>query len=505
MRSLTAVFRRNASAPTQSNTEHSSDEDEPHDDGQTETGHSEIVSSLASTQLSPEAARRIVFALMFPSMLMPIASSMSRVALPVIRDDFGIAADLTAWVSTAYTLPFMMLMPVYGRLSDGVGRRRLLLAGMVIFAIGTAITVSTTQLAWLMVGRAIQGVGTAGITPLGMAIISTIFKADERGKALGTWSSIGPVAAAIAPPTAGLLVDWGGWRLAFAPPLVLAAVAILVVAKVVPAGLSNVQPKFWQRFDWIGVLFLSGAITCFLFYLSSRPITGAEPLQDWRLLGGIIVCLAGFLWWEQRHHAPFVVLGIFRNRMFTVASCSAALRMMTMAGGAFLVPLFLVDVYGLSPSTMGFMLMIMPGAMMFMVRFGGQIADRFGSRWPVMAGFTAQIAVMLLFSQLLGDASLWMVGTFLALHGLGVGFMLAALHQAAMQDVSDDEVGVAAGLYSMIRFVGMATGTALSGVLLQRYFDQALPLVDAYRATYLVFTVSGICGLGFALIGLKPK
>lgn len=459
--------------------------------------------TVRAARLSPEAAQRIVIALMFPSMLMPIASSMSRVALPIIRDDFQISADVTAWVSTSYTLPFMILMPVYGRLSDGVGRRRLLLSGMFIFAVGTVITISTTQLAWLMVGRAIQGIGTAGIMPLGMAIISTIFGKNERGKALGTWSAVGPTAAAIAPPTAGLLIAWGGWRLAFAPPLLLAAIAIVVVARFVPSGLSNVQHHFWRRFDWTGVILLAASVSLFLFYLSSRPITGAEPLRDWRLLAALILCFGGFLWWEWRHHAPFIVLAIFKNRKFTVASCSATLRMMTMAGGSFLVPLLLVDIYEMSAAAMGFMLMIMPGAMMVMVRFGGQTADRFGSRLPVMVGFSAQTVVMLLFSKLLGEASLWMVGTLLALHGLGVGFMLAALHRAAMQGVASEQIGVAAGLYSMIRFVGMAIGTALSGVLLQHYVDQSLPLMQAYQLTFLFFAGSGVLGLCLSTIGFR--
>ena len=454
-------------------------------------------------QVSPEAARRIVIALMFPSMLMPIVGSMSRVALPVIRDTFEISAEMTAWVSTSYTLPFLILMPVYGRLSNGVGRRRLLLAGMFIFAIGSAITISTTELAWLMIGRAIQGIGSAGITPLGMAIISTIFRADERGKALGTWSSIGPMASALAPPAAGFLIDWGGWRWAFAPPLLATIIALVVVVKVVPAGLSNIQPKFWRQFDWIGVLVLSAILTLFIFYLSSRPITGIAPLQDWRLLSFALLLLIGFLWWEQRYKNPFVMLGIFTKRIFTMASCSAAIRMSTMAGAGFLIPLYLVDIHQMSASAMGFMLMIMPGAMMFMVRFGGQMADRWGSRRPVMMGFVAQIVTMLLFSQVSATASLWTVGALLALHGLGVGLMLAALHQAALRDMNEQEMGVAAGLYSMIRFIGMATGTALSGVLLQHYVEQSLPLIQAYQLTFRFFAGTAVLGFLLATIGLR--
>lgn len=461
--------------------------------------------SGGSRPLSPKAAQRIVIALMFPSMLMPIVSSMTRVALPIIRDDFGITADMTAWVSTSYTLPFLILMPVYGRLSNGIGRRRLLLAGMAIFGIGTTITFSTADLTWLMIGRAIQGIGTAGITPLGMAIISSIFSPAERGKALGTWSSIGPTAAALAPLSAGFLVDWGGWRLAFVPPLILAAVAILVVANVVPAGLSNVQPNFLRRFDWTGVLLLGATLTFFLFFLSSRPITNVAPLNDWRLFGAFLLCLIGFIWWEKRHSNPFILLSVFSNRMFSVASCSAAFRMVTMAGASFLTPLFLADVYGMRATTIGFMLVIMPLAMMLMVRFGGQLADRWGSQRPVLFGFVVQIVVMLLFAQVEADTSLWIFGAILALHGLGVGLMLAALHSASIQEMNEQQIGVAAGLYSMIRFLGMAIGTALSGVILQRYVDQELPLVEAYQSTYQLFALAAVAGLILALVGMRAK
>ena len=109
-----------------------------------------------SSPLSKAAATRILYSLMVPTMMMPLLSSMSRVALPIVRNDFQIAADMTAWVDAIFTLPFMFLMPVYGRLSDGVGRRRLILAGIVIFAIGTTMTVTAANLAWLMAGRAIR-------------------------------------------------------------------------------------------------------------------------------------------------------------------------------------------------------------------------------------------------------------------------------------------------------------------------------------------------------------
>lgn len=454
-----------------------------------------IADDKSAPEISAQAAQRILIGLMIPNIIMPMASSMSRVALPIIRDDFQIPADTTAWIATAFTLPFMILMPVYGRLSDGVGRRRLLLAGIVIFAVGTTMTVTATGLAGLMIGRMVQGIGTAGIMPLGMALISSIFSADQRGKAMGTWSSVGPVTGVVGPLLAGFLVTGWGWRGAFAPPLIISAIAFVVVYKVVPAGLSTVRKGFIRGFDWVGVCLLALASTAFLFFLSSRPITGVPSLQDWRLLTATLVAATAFVVWETRRKDPFVALSVFRNRIFTLASISASARMFAMSGISFLIPLYLVDIHHLSASALGFMLMINPGSMALMVRFGGMISDRWGSRWPVVCGLTGQIVVAALFSRLPAAAPLWPIIALLSLHGLSVGLMLAALHSAAMQQVPQEQMGVAAGLYSMIRFAGAVIGTALAGVLLQIFLDQGLLTINAYQIVFL-------CIAGFSAAGL---
>jgi EmrB/QacA subfamily drug resistance transporter len=462
-------------------------------------------SGPAGLILTPAAARPILISLMFPSMLMPLVSSMSRVALPIIRTDFQLQADMTAWVSTAFALPFLILMPVYGRLSDGLGKRRLILAGIIIFSAGVAITLFSTNLTWLMAGQVIQGLGLSGMMPLGMAFISTIFRTEERGQALGTWSTVGPILAFIGPPVAGFLVDGWGWRAAFWPPLLVGVVAYVVVKKRVPSGLSQIKADFLRTFDWAGVAFLAAALTGLLFFLSSRPITGVAPLQDWRLLGVTLLLLAAFIGWEKQHKAPFVDLKIFSDRVFSLASSSASIRMFTMAGVGFLIPLYLIDVYDLSAAHMGLMLMINPGAMTLMVRFGGQVADRWGSRWPVVGGLVVQLTVALLFAWLPATTSLWVVALVLAYHGLGAGLMLAPLHRAAMGNISAEKMGGAAGLYSMARFIGAALGTALSGVGLQLYLDQGLPVITAYQNVFPIFAAFSLIGLVITIFGLAER
>ena len=452
-------------------------------------------SGIEADPLTPKAARRILIGLMFPAMLMPLLSSSAGVALPVIRDTFQLQADVTAWVATAFTLPFMILMPVYGRLSDAVGRRRLILAGIAICWIGTVIVVGSNGLAMLVIGRGIQGAGLASMLPLGLAILTSVYPPETRGKALGTWSSIGPLMGFVSPVMAGFLVDWWGWRAAYVPTLISCIVAFIAITIMVPAGLSTVRPGFWRTFDWIGIVLLAGTLVFFLFYLSSGPITGVAPLQDLRLLAGLVLLFVTFLWWEKRDATPFLPLTLFKNAEYIQGVMASSLRMLSMVSLFFLLPLYLVDVRGYTPAQLGVMLMIMPGAMTLMVRFGGQIADRYGSRWPITIGFTVQIFTLIAFSQLPATAPLWQLVLLLIIQGLGIGIKLAPLHSIALGSISDEQMGTAAGFYSMVRFIGMATSTAMAGVLYQMFSDQGLSQIDAYQRTFLCFTPFAILGI----------
>ena len=448
--------------------------------------------------VSPEAAKRILISLLFPSMIMPLTSSMSRVALPIIRDDFQIQADMTAWVSAVFTLPFMILMPLYGRLGDGVGKRRLILAGIFIFSVGTAITLASTSLGWLMAGRAIQGVGASGFMPLGMSIITTIFHPRKRGKALGNWSSVGPTTGFVGPMLAGLLAAWWGWRGTFAPPLLIGLIAFVVVYKGIPTGLSVIRPNFVRTFDWIGVVWLAAGLTSLVFYLSSRPITGVAPLQDWRLFILTVFLLVSFWWWERRQSNPFIPFNIFGHPMFSRGAFCASMRMVTMGGLSFLVPLYLVDVHSVGSVQLGMLLIVNSGAMALMVRFGGGMSDRWGNRWLVIAGLSAQGVVMIIFWLLPGTVSVWFPVLALTLHGLGVGTMLASLHHAVLKNVPEAEMGATAGLYSMLRFIGVVIGTALAGVILQYFLDQGLLTLSAYQNTFLFYLLFAILGVVMA-------
>ena len=149
---------------------------------------SKSITTRLQRGVSPQIA--VLIGVMAPSLMVGMDHHMFGVALPSIRATFGLGADATAWASMIYSLPFMTLMPFYGRLGDGLGKRRLLSVGILLFLLGTAVLLMAPSLTWYMIGRAIQGVGTAGFVPLSIAIIAQWFAPSERGKIMGTWNSI---------------------------------------------------------------------------------------------------------------------------------------------------------------------------------------------------------------------------------------------------------------------------------------------------------------------------
>lgn len=439
---------------------------------------------------------RPLIGLMVPTAMATLNLTMMSVALPSIRSSFNLTVDRAAWIIIVYTLPYIVLMPVYGRLGDGLGKRRLFLAGVTLFSLGTAISMLAPSVAVLMVGRAIQGIGAAGITPLSIAIISEVVPVSERGKALGRWNSVSPGISITAPLLAGILIDTFGWRFIFAPVLLVGLVVpVIVRTQLAAVQEDSVQPHFLRTFDWSGVALLGAAVTSLLFYTSSEPITGAGALQDWRLLAMSLLFFGAFGLWEKRLSTPFVTPGVFlRNQSLIRASFCSGIRMFAMGGVAFIIPLYLTDVRGLSAIATGLTLVVHAGALLATMLLGGQLADRWGSRWPVIIGMSIQAGVMAYFALLPAGAPLVLIVLGLAIHGGGGGLSLAALHRAAMANVFQSEMGTVAGLYSMIRFSGMALSPALTGVVLQRGLDHSLLPADAYHVVF--WLIAGVTALG---------
>ncbi len=443
--------------------------------------------SFSGLRLSSLAKSSLFIGLMAPTLLTGLDHHLFGVALPAIRQGFGIEADMAAWASMVYTLPFMALMPLYGSLGDGLGKRRLLIFGALIFLLGTALVFVSPSLGWFMVGRAIQGVGTAGFVPLCLAIIAESYAAEERGRMMGTWNSLIPFIGMSVPYFGGLLIDATSWRAIYPIIFGTGVLSLFLMQRNLPVRPSAPDPDFLRRFDWVGVGLLSGALVSLLFFTSSRPITGVAALQDWRLLGVCLLLFALLVLWERRRSQPYVNLTLFAKPTFTFASLCAGLRMFLMSAISFVTPLYLTDIHGLNASMVGVVLALQAGALFIVSRLGGTLADRWGSRIPAVVSMTGLVLLMIGLAYLPANAPVWLVASAATGHGLLIGISLAPLHRAAMHGIAPHESGSAAGMYSMLRFAGQILGTAMGGVTLQRWLTQTSMPITAYQNVFWMF------------------
>lgn len=298
---------------------------------------------------------------------------------------------------------------------------------------------------------------------------------------MGTWSSVAPGAAMLGPLLGGFAVDHFGWNYVFVPSLLAALISLWVVYRQVPSQ-RPVSSEGLQAFDWPGAAFLGGALVFAMFYLSSRTITGVEPLRDWRLLA-VAAGLGLLFWrWESRVSKPLVNFSLYRRKNFGVASMAAGCRMVIMHTVNFLNALYLTDVYGLDATELGFFATVFAGAILITTHLGGQLSDRVQYRWIVSGSFAIQISALaglaLLTLPLLGTAALMLA------QALGGGLALATLHRAAMEEIPAAENGAAAGLYSTARFGGGVVGATVAGAALQQALRFAPAAGDAYQLVF---------------------
>lgn len=436
--------------------------------------------------------RGLLIGLMIPIGMTTLNMSMFSVALPAIRDAFALEPDIVAWISTAYSLPFVVFMPLYGKLGDGLGKDKLFLTGIGLFMLGSLLCFFADGLTLLLLGRVLQGVGTAGINPLCLAIIADAFPADEQGKAMGTWSSVGPGASMIGPLLGGFAVDYLGWNYMFLMSIIAAVIAFYFVNRHIPALTVNRTPGFLRQFDWLGVILLGSFLILFIFYLSSRTLTGVEPLRDWRLLAATLFCGLAFWRWEKRAGVPLVDLRLYAVKNFGTASFAAGLRMFVMGSMGFLKVLYLADVYGMDATGLGIFTTVYAGAILATTRLGGQLADGRYARRVLLVSFGLQLLVLIGLASFVLPA--WAAMALMLTQGIGAGLVLAALHRIAMRDIPGEESGSAAGLYSTARFAGSTVGAAIAGVALQQA-ELVLPQVQAYQITFGLVAASCLLSL----------
>jgi EmrB/QacA subfamily drug resistance transporter len=405
----------------------------------------------------------ILLTLLIGTVTGTLGNSLVNVALPTIMDYYAIDVSTGIWAVTIYILFFAVTMPLFGRLGDTYGYKRIYLVGITIFALSSCLAPLASSYPILILLRAIQGIGNGPILPTIMAVVGTLFPAGERGRAMGIWALANSASHAVGPTLSGLLTQYFGWQSIFYSYIPLCIAAVFLVWRLLPDDSKSER----RPFDLIGATTLTAATLTLMFNLrqgASLGWTSTPSLMLWVVCG---VLLMAFFITEQRVRQPFVELDLFLNRPYTAASAIAFLQAFCQFGLLFLIPLFLVEVQGQPAAKTGLMLSAMPVSMAIAAPIAGRLSDQYGCRILCLSGM-ATVAVSGLALSLLGPStSVWSIVVSLVLAGIGMGMVQSPAPAAISLVISADKLGIAMGLFNLLRFLGGTLGPAAFAIVVQ--------------------------------------
>jgi EmrB/QacA subfamily drug resistance transporter len=460
---------------------------------------------IRSTESATFCAKRqrnwILAACVLGSSMAFIDSSVVNVALPKMESELGATLSAMTWVINSYTLCMSALLLIGGALADQVGRRRIFVTGLSIFAAasvgcGLALDVNT-----LILARAVQGVGAALLIPCSLAIIGAVFDEKERGAAIGVWSGASAIAAGGGPLLGGWLVDHTSWRAIFLINPILAIPTILIALRCVPESVDSEARKG---------LDLTGAALAFLGLGSL--VYGLIAASDRGWSNSIVVCslsagaalLLGFVVAEGHVRAPMMPLAVFRLPTFSGVNILTLLLYGALGGTMFFLPFLLIQVHGYSATEAGAVFLPFTILLALLSRWGGKLADRFGARMPLIVGpVIVGIGFFLLALPGTGG-SYW--STFLLpflVLGFGMAITVAPLTTTVLNSVAAHQAGVASGINNAVAQVASLLLIAILSTVgiatLNRSLDERLAAV---HATSEVRQIADEARKGFVMPGM---
>lgn len=420
--------------------------------------------------------------------ILMLDSTVVALALPAIRHDVGASAEGLQWVMNGYLLTIAVLVVTAGRLGDMFGRKRIFLAGTLLFAAGSVVSGAAGSQEALIAGRVLQGAGAAPMLSLSLALVCNAFPAAEQPRALGIWAAVSAVALAIGPLAGGFLIEVD-WRVIFWMNLPVAVLGIAITAIAAP---ESTDPGSGTRIDWAGLVALTvglGAVV--LALIQSQAWSGAAVLL--LALVGVTALLA-FRLVEGRVREPIVDFALFRNRPYFGASAAAFALVGAYWAVMFFQPQYLQDARGHSPIESGLMILPVTAPMVFVSPFSGRLIARFGARRLMTLGMVCGTAGLLVLTTIDAGSPYGQLLAGYLLFGVALGLVYAPMSTAAMAAMPADKVGIAAGVLAMDRVAAGAVALAATGAVFHAVLGDGGSLVTAVADSTWVVAVLAAAG-----------
>ena len=421
------------------------------------------------------------------------------VALPTIAQYFD--ADLSAaqWIVVAEGLAISALILPMGRLSDVIGRKTVYVAGMAVFAGAALLAAGAQSILMLIAFKAVQGVGAAMTQGTGMAMITSVFPAEERGKGIGSHASVVGTGGVLGPVAGGLLITALDWRWLFYVNVVMGVLAMLLVVAVVRSQVFG-QDTRSRSYDFPGAALSTAVLVTFLLAVSNGATIGwtSAPI----VLAGLafVALLAAFIWWESRAPSPMLDLGLFRSRVFGIGISTNFMSFLGITSARFLLPFYLQAALGYTPALVGLVLLPNAVSRIVMGPVSGRLSDRYGWRLFNVMGLLLSAAGLFTLASMTVTSSVVVPLVGIVLHSVGSGLFQSPNSVSIFSAADPSRHGVVAAFVNLSRNAGNVTGIAIAAsivtaVMASQGFE---PNIDA-----VLGAESGSRLVGSFMTGLK--
>ncbi len=438
-------------------------------------------------------------------------STTVNLALYPMSVDLNVTMSQIQWVMIAYMLVLTVFLPFFGKLGDILPKNKLYSTGFAIFALGAFLNTTATNFGLLIAYRCLEALGASIMLSNAQAIIATIFKNENRGKALGLNGCLVAIGGMSGPALGGILINAFGWHSVFIPCIPVALLGAYYAYRVLPHHHKNNEKKSF-KFDYKGFLYFTISLFALLLAISEGHSWGWNSLRI--ILLGVITLIFGTLFYirDKKINYPLINFDIFKIKPFTFGNLAVMTSYMAMYTNSILLPFFLQEILKYNAFVTGMLILPYSVTLSFIAPISGRLSGKYGSRYLTIAGPIVYCIALLMFTIYSEDVKMWQIILASGIMGIGNGLFQSPSNNAIMTSVQKNEVGIASGILALSRNMGNILGVAVTITLFETFKNIFLEIskiynlafLNAYRITMCFGILLGLCCLSFAYIAYKP-
>jgi EmrB/QacA subfamily drug resistance transporter len=409
-------------------------------------------------------------ALALATLAVGLDGTVLSVALPTLARTLDASTGDLQWFTNAYLLVMAATLVPAGMLGDRFGRKRMLLGALALFGVASAACAYATSTGTLIAARAALGLGAAFLMPLSSAVLTVLFDAEERPRALTVWVTANALGIPLGPLIGGWLLDHFWWGSVFLINVPLVVVGLVAVAVLVPESRGDNR----RSFDAVGVVLSATGLVTLTYGVISAGDRGWDDIRSLATIAGGVVALAAFVRWQRRVGDPLIDLAVFSSRDFTWGTILCTIAGFGLFGLLFALPQYFQAVDGSDAFGTGLRLLPVIGGLMVGARLAGRLVPRAGTRVVVASGLALMAGALATGAATRPDTGYGFVATWITVAGAGLGFTMLPAMNAALGALAPERSGVGSGLIQAMRQVGAAMGVAVLGTVLNAGYRDTL-------------------------------